>query len=409
MPIASLRATLGHAGAVAAATILFYASSVLAGVMNKQLIDSAQGGPVVHPTVLTLAHLLFAAIASFICARLSGAGKIPDSYTAIGWFAHIAKQFLPIAVTICAGKLATYASYEYVSMSLTHTAKAMEPIFNVLIAGAMFGQWKPWRTYLTLVPIAMGVALASSSELTYNHIGFLLAASSAMFKVYQNIYTKRIMQGEHFHFFEVHLNCAVSSLVVMLPLQALQLISNPDKEWSMPVGPLLLCSAVQWVASVSSYLVLALVAHLTFTILNSLKRLVIIVSGMLVFGIFTGTTFVGVCIAVAGILGYSLQKEGKHKTSGPDDTQARAELVGDSQAAMEAVPSLLDGEVASSSGARKLTPRSAADWTAAGTSPMLGAMPTHIAPALPKQALDTPDGFAHHRESVSTPSTLSHV
>lgn len=408
MPIASLRATLGHAGAVAVATILFYASSVLAGVMNKQLIDSAQGGPVVHPTVLTLAHLMFAAVASFICARLAGAGKIPDSYTAIGWFAHIAKQFLPIALTICAGKLATYASYEYVSMSLTHTAKAMEPIFNVLIAGAVFGQWKPWRTYLTLVPIAVGVALASSSELTYNHIGFLLAASSAMFKVYQNIYTKRIMQGEHFHFFEVHLNCAVSSLVVMLPLQALQLIASPDRAWAMPAMPLLLCSAVQWVASVSSYLVLALVAHLTFTILNSLKRLVIIVSGMLVFGIFTGTTFVGVCIAVAGILGYSLQKEGKHKASSPG-AQDSAVQDNASQAATDARPGTLDGELAPSSGARMLTPRSKADWIAAGTSPVLAGTPSHPALALPKHALDTPDGFAHHREGMGTPSTLSHV
>ena len=48
--------------------------------------------------------------------------------------------------------------------------------------------------------------------------------------------------------------------------------------------------------------------HLSFTISNCFKRLVIVTSGMIYFGNLTWQAFIGMLIAVLGILWYHLAK-----------------------------------------------------------------------------------------------------
>ena len=67
---------------------------------------------------------------------------------------------------------------------------------------------------------------------------------------------------------------------------------------------------LQYASSVSSYAVLHLVSHLTFTIINVLKRLFIIVAGM----VYTHQALrplntLGVVLAIGGILAYNIVKD----------------------------------------------------------------------------------------------------
>lgn len=156
------------------------------------------------------------------------------------------------------------------------------------------------------------------------HVGFAAASLSAIFKVLQNIYTKRVMGTAHFSFWEIHLFCGFASLMVLAPWSlATQVMAAAGDgtaattpgmthaaagafPWALLVGD----SLLQYVSSISSYMVLSVVAHLTFTIINSMKRLVIITSGNLVFGGFAWTNFLGVCMAVGGVFAYNLAKPG---------------------------------------------------------------------------------------------------
>jgi len=186
---------------------------VAAGIFNKLIIKEYE----VKPSVLTLFHLVFAIIADYgfllgqhivggysinSLARAatgggtglalvrsqpgaqgtSGPGSTPVMLGGKPWVQTLL-VYAPISAFIVLGKLATYFSYEHVSMSLTHTAKASEPVFNVLLSALIFGELRPIGTYLSLIPIAGGVALASTTEISYNHIGFFSAALSAMLKV----------------------------------------------------------------------------------------------------------------------------------------------------------------------------------------------------------------------------------
>lgn len=246
--------------------------------------------------------------------------------------------FAPISLFVVLGKLATYFSYEYVSMSLTHTAKASEPIFNVVLSGLLFGEVKPLGVYASLVPIAAGVALASTSEVTYNHIGFISATISAMMKVMQNIYTKRVMNRNHFTFFEIHFWCGLASFIVMLPIIFFNVLSSSENPFNhFPVFQLFVCSLLQYGSSVSSYVVLSLVTHLTFTITNTMKRLVIIGSGILYFNQGFGLlNSLGVLLSVGGILMYNLVKDTKDKHA-PDANSTASGLVSSSSSSSTSV------------------------------------------------------------------------
>lgn len=305
----------------------YYVTSAYAGILNKEAVHEAH----VTPFMLTLIHLIMSI--GFDVLWLAGAAPVVygaqrASVFPPNWLTTVA-VFAPISFFIIFGKLATYFSYEYVSMALTHTAKASEPVFNVLLAAVLFREYHSAGVYLSLLPIAAGVGLASITEMSYNHIGFVCAVFSALMKVLQNIFTKRIMLRDQFSFFQLHLYCGVASLLVLMPL----MVAMGEAELSgagmgkATMWPLLWCGLMQYVSSVSSYWVLTLLAHLSFTITNTMKRLFIIASATWYFGRgFTLTNAAGVALAIGGILAYNASKYRENVRAAEARAAARKDL-----------------------------------------------------------------------------------
>jgi drug/metabolite transporter (DMT)-like permease len=148
------------------------------GIWNKELVGGLSG---VSPTVLTLLHLIVSLLSDVAVMRYSkeGVPQFPPMHGRHSTW-DIFRCFLPVAVFVTLSKLTTYMSYQHVSVSLSHTAKASEPIWNVIVAALVFGEFYTQPVYLSLVPIAFGVALASVTDFTYNHTGFFWAVVSAI-------------------------------------------------------------------------------------------------------------------------------------------------------------------------------------------------------------------------------------
>lgn len=66
-------------------------------------------------------------------------------------------------------------------MSFTHTVKAMEPLFSVLLSAVFLGVTPTLPVLLSLVPIVGGVALASVSEYSFTWLGRLLIPHDLFF------------------------------------------------------------------------------------------------------------------------------------------------------------------------------------------------------------------------------------
>ena len=80
---------------------------------------------------------------------------------------EIIRCILPLGIAMMLAKFLTYKSYGIIPVSLTHTVKALQPFFNVLIVFIWTGNSVDLPTFLTLIPIIVGVAYASSKEIEY--------------------------------------------------------------------------------------------------------------------------------------------------------------------------------------------------------------------------------------------------
>lgn len=99
---------------------------------------------------------------------------------------------LPLTFFQIGGHILSSDATSRIPVSLVHTIKGLSPLFTVLAYRFVFNIRYSWPTYLSLIPLTFGVAMACSTDLSGNFIGVTTALASAMLFVTQNIVSKRI-------------------------------------------------------------------------------------------------------------------------------------------------------------------------------------------------------------------------
>nr|GMD36314.1 triose phosphate/phosphate translocator, non-green plastid, chloroplastic-like [Ipomoea batatas] len=100
---------------------------------------------------------------------------------------------LPLAVVHTLGNLFTNMSLGKVAVSFTHTIKAMEPFFSVVLSAMFLGEFPTVWVVSSLLPIVGGVALASMTEPSFNWAGFWSAMASNLTNQSRNVLSKKFM------------------------------------------------------------------------------------------------------------------------------------------------------------------------------------------------------------------------
>lgn len=103
------------------------------------------------------------------------------------------KSVTPLACIHVLGNVLTNVSLRAVAVSFTHTVKALEPFFSVIMSFIFLGDVPTVPVAVSLVPIVTGVALASTSELSFNWTGFLAALGSNITFQSRNVLSKKFM------------------------------------------------------------------------------------------------------------------------------------------------------------------------------------------------------------------------
>lgn len=140
-------------------------------VVNKQLVS---GNHSVHPLTLTFAHVFISSCCDstwemmglHIVVNMTVFHKHEMRFCLKNlnlWL--FVKYIFPLSLAMVSTKLLTYISYSYIPASLTHTVKALQPFFNVLIVFIWTGEMVDRKTVVTLFPIVFGVVYASVNEL----------------------------------------------------------------------------------------------------------------------------------------------------------------------------------------------------------------------------------------------------
>ena len=103
------------------------------------------------------------------------------------------RAITPLACIHVLGNVLTNVSLRAVAPSFTHTVKAAEPFFSVILSSLFLGEQPTLAIVASLAPIIAGVALASTSEITFNWTGFLAALGSNITFQSRNVLSKKFM------------------------------------------------------------------------------------------------------------------------------------------------------------------------------------------------------------------------
>jgi solute carrier family 35 protein E1 len=214
------------------------------------------------------------------------------------------------------GHISACVSFSKVAVSFTHVIKSSEPAFSVVFS-SFLGDTYPLQVWLSILPIVLGCSLAAVTEVSFNFQGLWGALISNVGFVLRNIYSKRSLQN----FKEVDgLNLygwiSIISLLYLFPVavfvegsqwvqgyhRAIQAVGKPSTLYIW----VLLSGVFYHLYNQSSYQALDKISPLTFSVGNTMKRVVVIVSTILVFrNPVRPLNALGSAIAILGTFLYS--------------------------------------------------------------------------------------------------------
>jgi solute carrier family 35 protein E1 len=213
-----------------------------------------------------------------------------------------------------------------IPVSTVHTIKALSPLFTVAAYALLFGVSYSAKTYLSLLPLTIGVMLACTFDMSAsNTSGLLCAFGSALVFVSSNIFFKKIMpspsksnnhsQSSH-KLDKLNLLFYSSSMafLLMIPiwlyydlpafLTSSTLVAHPSHGHSTPHSVtyyFFMNGTVHFAQNIIAFIILSSTSPVTYSIASLIKRVAVICIAIVWFsqsvhpvqGLGIGMTFVG--------------------------------------------------------------------------------------------------------------------
>ena len=134
-------------------------------------------------------------------------------------------MLFPLAFAKFLSSVLAHVSIWKVPVSYAHTVKASMPIFTVVITRVALGTRHATLTYLSLLPIVGGVAVATLSEVSFDLMGLLTALAATCGFAVITIFSKQAWQML-FGTFKVHLLVYSKCYCTVIPAMVQRLFST---------------------------------------------------------------------------------------------------------------------------------------------------------------------------------------
>ena len=216
-----------------------------------------------------------------------------------------------------------------VSVPIHQTMRSTCPVFAILIYRFLYSRSYSTSTYISLVPIILGVALATYGDYYFTTIGFFLTLLGVLLASAKTVASNRLMTG----------SLALPPLEILLrmsPLAALQSLlfailsgeGNAFLAWvhegnlsSRYAVALASNGYLAYLLNITSFYTNKLAGALTITVCANMKQCLTILLGVIAFNVHVGMlNGCGMVIALLGAAVYSkveLDSKGKKKESPP--------------------------------------------------------------------------------------------
>ena len=317
--------------------IIWYMSSALTNTSSKSILN-------IYPKPITLTLVQFAFVSSWCICFAYLAHLVPPVKSAVPVLKHgirypsqdvIATTF-PLALFQIGGHILSSEATEKIPVSLVHTIKGLSPLFTVLAYRFLFRIRYGTATYLSLIPLTLGVVLACSVEFSGNLLGILCAFGGALVFVTQNIFSKKLFNeaaraeadgasGQSRKLDKLNLLCYSSGLAFLLtlpiwiwsdglPMLLSYLQTSPSS--SLTVIPpsaasvyvpieLFFNGISHFAQNILAFILLSMVSPVTYSVASLIKRVVVITFSIVWFGSHTTPVqAVGITLTFIGLYLY---------------------------------------------------------------------------------------------------------
>lgn len=238
---------------------------------------------------------------------------------------------LPLAIFQLAGHILSSMATSQIPVSLVHTIKGLSPLFTVVAYRVFFRIKYARATYLSLIPLTMGVMLACSTGFSTNLFGILCALCAALIFVSQNIFSKKLfneasrLESEQDTSGRRKLDklnllyyCSSLAFLLTLPIwfvsEGYSMISDlfhsgavtlSEKKDSLDHGALVLefifNGLSHFAQNILAFVLLSMISPVSYSVASLIKRVFVIVVAVIWFGSSTtsiqavgiGLTFLG--------------------------------------------------------------------------------------------------------------------
>ncbi|XP_075480297.1 triose phosphate/phosphate translocator, non-green plastid, chloroplastic-like [Primulina tabacum] len=291
---------------------LWYLFNIYFNIYNKQVLKVYP-----YPVTVSLVQFAVGAVIVFLMWTLNIYKRPAISGSQLA-------AILPLAVVHTLGNLFTNMSLGKVAVSFTHTIKAMEPFFSVVLSAMFLGEFPTIWVVFSLLPIVGGVGLASMTEASFNWAGFWSAMASNLTNQSRNVLSKKFMVKKEESLDNITLFAVITimSFVIMIPtaifMEGIKFTPSYIHAAGLNVKQICIRSLLAALSFHAyqqvSYMILQRVSPVTHSVGNCVKRVVVIVSSVIFFRTAVSpVNAFGTGIALAGVFLYSRVKRIKPK------------------------------------------------------------------------------------------------
>ncbi|KAF7264119.1 hypothetical protein GWI33_000608 [Rhynchophorus ferrugineus] len=269
-----------------------------------------------YPMTMTMVQLLSITVLSGPLFSLWGIRKYSD----IPWNYYL-KLIVPLAFGKFIASVFSHVSIWKVPVSYAHTVKATMPLFTVVLSRLIMGEKQTFKVYLSLVPIIMGVAIATLTEISFDMVGLISALVSTMGFSLQNIFSKKVLRDTKVHHLKLLHILGRLALFMFLPVwlytDFFSLLHDKSVNYSdyRIVSFLVIDGVLNWLQNIIAFSVLSMVTPLTYAVANCSKRIFVIGISLFILGNpVTSTNVFGMTMAILGVLYYNKAKYDQKKS-----------------------------------------------------------------------------------------------